>query len=181
MKSSTSRFTTRILMLAMLVMMAVFAFRPMQAQAKTVKALKYGAKAGTVKKKATKLKKGTNAITISEGYCKFTAKKTKKYTFTFGNVATVGAVPAKDINHGHGYIMVPRRSYMNHLQFSTEGGKSSSVYLCTNYSWELSNKSVSNYTSLPTRSAKLKIKKGQTVYLYLWFVDRPVNMTVTIK
>ena len=180
MKSNTSRFTTRILMLAMLVI-AVFAFRPVQTQAKTVKTLKYGTKVSIVKKKAAKLKKGTNTITISEGYCKFTAKKTKKYTFTFSNVATVGENRAKDINHGHGYIMVPKRSYMNHKKFSTEGGKATTVYLCTNYSWNLGNKKVSNYASLPKRSAKLKIKKGQTVYLYLWFVDRPVNMTVTIK
>jgi len=184
MKRETVKRGWMAVLMMLVVCFACTAFRPVSAQAKTVvvKTTQYTSKVGRVNKRAKAVKRGTTTLKTSGGFVKFTAPKTKVYTFTFSNVATVGADPAKDINNGHAYLETVRHNYLSSNQVKTNGGKAYSLYMCTPYSWSLgSTQTVSYTTSIPQRFGRLKLNKGQTVYIYTWFVDKPCMVDLTIK
>ncbi len=181
MKSYVKRFSCAIVV-CMMVLLAATAFRPVSVQAatKNVKTLDYSAKLKKIKKKATKVKKGTTTLKGTKGWFKFKAKKTKKYTFTFSNVKA----PASKYNnaYGHVYAEYQKRNYLRSKYLSTQGGKAYSLYLTTQTNYNSSSKSkVNAYTSLPTRSTRFKVKKGQTIYFYFYFAGGPVLFNVSIK
>ena len=170
------------LAVCMFVLFAAVTFRPVAVQAatKNVKELDYVIKLKTIKKKATKIKKGTTTLKGTKGGFKFTSKKTKKYTFTFSNVKA----PESKYNnaYGHVYAEYQKRNYLRSKYLSTQGGKSYSLYLTTQTNYDSGSKSrVNAYTSLPTRSTTFKVKKGQTIYFYFSFAGGPVFFNVSIK
>jgi hypothetical protein len=168
-------------------MVAALSFGTMSTYAatKTVKEISYGAKKNTVAEKATKVKKGKTTLIVSQGWAKFKAPKTKTYTFTLSNVASMGVNPASDINNGYFVLGTFKGKYFWSKRIKQNGKKVGSAYVCTPYSWSLQSESVkanpTGYTSLPSRSAKLKVRKGGTIYLYFWFVKKPVSAVLTIK
>lgn len=168
-------------------MVAALSFGTMSTYAatKTVKEISYGAKRTKVVKKATKVKKGKTTLIVSQGWAKFKAPKTKTYTFTLSNVATKGANPASDINNGYFVLGSFKGNYFWSKRIKQNGKKVGSAYVCTPYSWSLQADSIkahpTGYTSLPSRSAKVKVRKGATLYMYFWFVKKPVSAVLTIK
>lgn len=170
------------LTLCLMVVLAAAALQPAKAYAATkeVKVLSYSAKQKTIKKKATKIKKGTTTLHGTQGWFKFTSKKTKKYTFTFGSVSA----PASQYNNAYGHITAqfPYRKYFRSKQMSTQGGKAYSLYLTTQTNYDKSSQTAVSYTtSLPSRSTKFKVKKGETVYFYFYFAGGPVFFNAQIN
>ena len=171
-----------VLAVCMFVLFAAVAFRPVAVQAatKTVKVLDYSTKLKTIKKKATKIKRGTTTLKGTKGWFKFTSKKTKKYTFSFSNVQA----PASKYNNAYGHVCAEyqKRNYLRSKYLSTQGGKAYSLYLTTQTNYNSSSKSsVNAFTSLPVRSTRFKVKKGQTIYFYFYFAGGPVLFNVSIK
>ena len=168
-------------------MVAALSFGTMSTYAatRTIKEVSYGAKRTKVAKKATKVKKGKTIIIVGQGWAKFKAPKTKTYTFTLSNIVTKGVDPARDINNGYFLLGYFERNYFWSKRIKQNGQKVGSAYVCTPYSWSLQSESVkahpTGYTSLPSRSVKLKVRKGATLYMYFWFVKKPVSAVLTIK
>jgi len=158
--------------LCLMAMLTVFMLRPAQADAAVTKVKKqsFTTSPSVANKKATKIKKGkTYTLQFSpEGFVKFTAPKTKTYKFTFSNLKSVGK-SGSDINHS--YITFYMNKYGTSLSgvtsVKTKGGTTSTLWVCTKYSYSLSRVStVRTGTSLPTRTGSVKLAKGQTIYLY---------------
>ena len=133
-----------------------------------------------VAKKATKVKRGTTHLKYKgeSGYVKFKAPKTKKYTITYSNMQFNGY-------SGHFYIMKPdKHGFINEVKCKTNGGKLSSFWVAPKGEGETSG--AMKYRSLEKRYAKVKIKKGKSVYIYFWHntysgQSKAAKATLTIK
>ncbi len=154
----------------------VCGFRPVQAQAATkkVKKIQYTSElTSKIKKNATVVKKGTTTLKVTkEGFLKFRVPATKTYTFTFSKQTE----PNGNYNNGYAYIKRVRtnsysgKQYLDSLKFKTQGGKTTSAYFNANASSTPST--ITTGTFIPKRSCKVKLKKGETVYLYLYFAHK---------
>ena len=106
------------------------------------------------------------------GFLKFKVPATKTYTFTFSKQTE----PDGQYNNGYAYIKRIRtnsyngKQYLDSLKFKTQGGKTSSAYFNSKASGTTS--SVTTGSFIPKRSCKVKLKKGETVYLYLYFAHK---------
>jgi len=163
------------------VFVAAFAFSvsPVSAQAATKKV-----SATTNYKKAPKLKVGTNKVTAKKNnsYVKFTAPKTGTYTFTISNIATIkGRNP--DTNLGNLYIEKMSGSYLSTQRVSTNGGKNTVLWTATkdSYNRYYKGKKVTKDTYLATRYGKLKLKKGETVWLEYYYTGTRCTYTLKVK
>ena len=177
-----------LLFLAMAVLTLAMCTMGASAASVTVKAQKFTTSTATAAKKAKRVGIGTTKLakigSASEpgGYVKFTAPKTAKYSFTISKPHCL-KTSYSDILNGHAYIMTTygNGSYITMAKVSTKGGKATSLYLCSPYSYSLhSNDAATAYTALPSRTAKIKLQKGQTVYVYLWFTSQ-AYATLKIK
>ena len=138
-------------------------------------------------KKSPAVKKGTTYVKSSKSattFVKFTAPKTKTYTFTFTPVFT----EEQEENWVLGYFQICSVSYdaLHTLSLKTEGGK----YIALNVSNELyanetKDSKPKSKRYLTSRSTKVKIKKGNTVYISRYFEKNAepdkVNYNLTIK
>ncbi len=142
---------------------------PMTAQAKT-KTITLKSPVGGNKmflkknadKTAKSVKKGSYTIRVNkkgydgEGFLKFKAPKTKTYTFTINNLKA----PKDDYANGYMAILKQGTYTPNVLvwqdKIKTKNGKTNSV--------QFADKEDTKYHT--NAYGKLKIKKGQTVYLY---------------
>lgn len=160
-----------------LALVMTFAATPAYAAAKkTVKKADFTTKTATIKKKATRVKKGTTKLTIKkgEGYLKFTAPSTKTYSFKFSNVkCSYGASAFVEVQTQDSYD--PSYSFLTKVK--TKGGKSDTLWL-----------SIGGYTSgsgvnkrLASRTGKIKLKKGQDIYFYFYNGTRKSTCTLKIK
>lgn len=137
--------------------------QPLQAQAKTVTTK------ATNMQKAKKVKKGTTTVKVKKysSYTKFKAPKTKTYKFTFSSIKALKKGTRKIFG---GFVTCYKGSPTSHksLKFKTAGGKTYTLYLCTKAYRDVNTRygssTVSAYTPLPKRTAKVKLKKGTTVY-----------------
>ena len=157
----------------------IFSVSPISAQAAAKKV-----SATTNYKKAPKLKTGTNKVTArkNNSYVKFTAPKNGTYTFTISNIATInGKYP--DTNLGNLYIEKQNGSYLSTQTVKTNGGKSSVLWTATKESYERFHKTKkpTSSTYLATRYGKLKLKKGETVYLEYYYTGGKCTYTLTVK
>lgn len=177
MKTKKTFLTTLFMTLFLAVL--ILGVRPVTAEAKTVKVKKqkYTTEFATIKKKAKAVKKGTTTLKVSPyGYIKFKAPSTKKYTFTFS-----GQKSNKDpFNNGYAYILLPKEQsngsiYMEQQKFSTTGGKATTAWF---HSAKYASTDKTTGAFLAKRSCKLKLKKGTTYYLYLYFAT---NGSVKLK
>ena len=160
--SSFSKFLCVFLAVAV-----AFAFMPspaFAASSKSVSKQTFTTKSATVHKKAVTIKKGTTKLTYKAGvgYVKFKAKKTKTYSFT------VSSVKSKKFSSATYVSFYTKSAYKSKSlaskKVSTKGGKNNTLWLsCNGYSH--SGKLI--YRPLATRTGKVKLKKGQWIYLYL--------------
>ena len=118
-------------------------------------------------KKVPAVKKGTTRVTQKKQHAlvKFTAPQTKAYTFTVSNVSDPS--DKSNIACGHYYILKDNgRGYLESLTASTQGGKNSTLRIATPQFLNNWNQSGSKSTwYLKSRYGKVKLKKGETVYL----------------
>lgn len=144
---------------------AFTSFAPVYVEAKTttVKLTANDYVNNATETKAKKItKKGTYNIKVKttdnywyKGWMKFKAPKTATYSFVFSNVNS----KKKPVS---GYVLgsfaTEYGSWMP-ANFSTKGGKSEYLYLASKKS----------YDRLTKRTGKIKLKKGQEIYLYFEF------------
>ena len=165
-----------ILSFAVLLAMSLMicGLRPLQARAatKTVKKIDSSYDlTSKIKKKATVVKKGTTTLKVNTtGYLKFKVPATKTYTFTLNkHTSSTGSY-----NCGFFHILRPTKDtytneyHLKNLTFSTQGGKTTSTFFQSDsYTGKITTGSF-----LPKRTCKIKLKKGQTIYLYLSFANK---------
>lgn len=115
-----------------------------------------------------------------EGYVRFKAPKTKTYSFTFSNV--------KDKNRGVcAFVMVQKflpktkysPAYLRLAQVKTAGGKSNTLWLSVNGYKATGYKGTSK--RLASRTGKIKLKKGEVIYLYFYNNSAKTTAKLNIK
>ena len=181
MGATTTRVASPAKILAVLIALVVaLAFIPSAAQAasKTVKSQEFSTKTSVIEKKATSVKKGTTKLTFKsgQGYLKFKATKTKKYKFTFSNVKSQSGSSAF-VEVQRPDASSPKYSFMTDVK--TKGGKNSALWLSQNGYKYNSGKLVNR--NLPSRSATIKLKKGQKVYFYFYSSSGKTKAKLKIK
>lgn len=177
------------ILLALAFAFAVTAFIPavntVEAQAKTIKI-----STGSKWQKAPVIKKtGTYAVTQkktdsgSYSYVAFTAPKAGTYKITISNLKSL---TSKNDFLGNWYICKPSSFVSNHLspiKVKTEGGSSTCLWTASqNYdgTYLKTGKKVNQY--MKTRSATIKLNKGEKVYSKYWGTDgKKYSYTITIK
>lgn len=135
------------------------------AATKTVKGCDFQTSTKVAKKKATTVKKGTTKLNVKkgQGYVKFKATKTKKYSFTFSKVTSKGFSSNAFVE-----VQSASKNYPSSITFldvKTKGGKTNTLWLTAN---GYSPSGTGTYKTLPSRTAKVKLKKGQWVYFYIY-------------
>ena len=166
------------------VMAAVFSgltLNTMTAQAKNVKAV-------TNYRKAKSLKKGKNRINYSNthgkgSYVKFKAPKTGKYVFTGYNLKSNKKDEATGLNIDTiNFSIGPMKwGSIYQLYCKTEGGKALSAYITTYAAYELNVMKKMPNPYLASRSMTIKMKKGQTYYIYISDNNGSGAFTMTVK
>jgi hypothetical protein len=145
----------------------------------------------TAFRKAPAVKTGKNKVKIrkSASYVKFKAKKTKTYTFTFSNVNALRKAD-RARNSVNGFVYLGRDTgYSTPMpqKVATNYGKISNLQLASaNFykTWKRYQKKKKPENYLTKRYAKIKLKKGQTVYIYHFFAgvkDSQASYKLTIK
>ena len=115
--------------------------------------------------KAKTITLGTNTLKITQsGYVKFKVPKSKKYTITYTGMS----VKKGTSTYGYSDIYVPEmqpdKVIMKSRTFTTKGGKASTAWFGVE-KYASTEKTTTAF--LATRNAKLKLKKGTTVYIYI--------------
>ena len=171
-------------------MVLVLAPAPAYAATKTVKNIPGSTKVPTAMKKATKVKKGTTTLKFKKGtgvgMVKFKATKTKTYTFTMSSL-TSGA------KYTIGMVQLNKQKSSTSIASSSKVkisgvGKRSIVPIVSESMVQLAaSNGKTSYTSggktykyLSKTSFKIKLKKGQTIYLLTQFRDSD-NTAVAAK
>lgn len=162
-----------------LMLVATFAATPAYAAAKkTVKKQGFTTSLAKVKKKAAKVKRGTTSLTIKKGkgWLKFKAPKTKTYTFTFSDVKS--AEFSSNAFVGVYKVAKYSSSSVASVKVKTKGGKSNTLWLsCNGYAH--ANEMLER--PIAKRSGKIKLAKGEWVYLYFYNNDVKTTANLTIK
>jgi len=117
----------------------------------------------TIKKNAVAVSTGTTNLTVrmGEGYLKFTAPRTKMYKFTFSKVT------GKYTMDGYVQFYKQDRSDSRRVEtfdVSTSGGKTDTLFLAINGVKHQGGKLKDR--PLQKRTGKVKLKKGQVIYMY---------------
>ncbi|MBR1691685.1 MAG: hypothetical protein IJ711_02800 [Lachnospiraceae bacterium] len=178
-KQSVFRRLTTALLCSMLAAALVFTVTPISAQAAAKKVT-----ASTNYKKAPKLKVGTNKVTAKKNsaYVKFTAAKAGTYTFTMSDVATI---PAKKPDHNLGHFTIRKDTgyYLSAQKVSTNGGKETYLEMATKDSYNdyYKGQKVKKNSYLASRYGKLKLKKGETVYIQYFHTGGKCSYTMKVK
>lgn len=176
------------ILLALAFAFAVTAFIPavntVEAQAKTIKIT-----ANPKWQKAPVMRKtGKYAVTQKKGdktyggFISFVAPKTGTYKFTINNIKTLGS---NATNLGNWYPLQKDLygSTPASIKVKTEGGQSSCLWTASS-NFDLSyvnagKKKVSQY--LKSRSATIKMTKGQKIYFEYYYVGVKCTYNITIK
>lgn len=177
MKKLLRRSVALLMMLALILAATSTTFAA--AKTKTVKKKTFSTSTSAINKKATKVKKGTTKLYIKkgQGYVKFKAPKTKTYKFTISKCTS-----KKRNVSGYFYIMKPDShspKYSFITQVKTKGGKTGTLWLSANGYKSTSSDTLTK--PLSSRTGSIKLKKGQTVYLYISFLDVPTKAKLVIK
>lgn len=131
-------------------------------------------------KNATMVTSGTYRLTIAsgKGYAKLTAPATRTYTFVVSDVKNGG------YSLGYWYIMTSHRyksqTYIGQEKVPTNGGKSTVLRMAINGRRDRSGSSVAE-RYLASRYGKIRLKKGETIFLYFNFFGKNTRATLKIK
>lgn len=139
-------------------------------------------------KKAPAVKRGTTCVVSrkNNSYIKFKAPAKKTYTITISNVSTLKK-QNPDIALGNFYVMKkissPYSTYLISQKVKTNGGKGNTLFMATNYSYENFHKysKVNSTSYLARRYAKIKLKKGESLYFKYFHTDGSSRYTINIK
>lgn len=163
----------------LLALMLALVLVPTEALATTTKSVKnfaYGTPNPTVMAKATTVKQGKQILKLAKGngacVMKFKAPTTKTYTFTFSKLsssssATVGIASFQTIT----------RTSQSALKIKlSEGNRRVAPFYSANVAdggkFKAGN---ATYKRVKTRAVKLKMTKGQTVYIVSTFTNQNSN------
>jgi hypothetical protein len=129
----------------------------------------------SMKKPAT-LKKGKSTLKLGDykegsyvgyhGYVKFKAPKTKNYTLTFSNLQD----PNSESGSGYVQTFITDKKFkkgVTYKKVSTQGGKNTNLNIGEKES--LTDQKKTSF--LTSRYGKLKLKKGETLYLFVSFIQ----------
>ena len=167
---------TKRVFLSFLMMLAVIGFRPVKAQAatKSVKNIPYDTVlTNRISKYATVVKKGTTTLKLKangNGYLRFKVPASKTYTFTFYDQTG----DKLGFNNGYAYFLTPVKNRsdkidLDKLQFSTYGGKTTTAWY---HSKKYADTKKTTSAFLAKRICKMKLKKGQTIYIFLHVAEK---------
>ena len=180
-ESSTMKKFTKVLSLMLVAALVLGTFAvPAQAatKKKTVKKQSFTSETKKINSKAATVKKGTTKLTFKggDGYVKFIAPRKKTYSFTFSKLKskttrfTSIAIQLKD---------KASPSYAWLVKAKTYGGKTDFLHMGTNGDSSKSGDKVGWY--LPKRTAKIKLKKGDVLYLQVRNAPEKTTCTLNIK
>ena len=141
--------------------------------------------------KSPNVKVGSNTILMKKNYAvvKFKAKKSKYYRFTFSNIKN----PNTESDTMGGYFCICRpyslntaeSPYLKPQKVKVKGGRNSYINVANNEFlkyWDNNEATKNKY--LNKRVAKIKLKKGETIYIYGCFAgwtDSKYNLKYTLK
>lgn len=175
------RFFKRSLVMTLVTVLLIgtFAISADAVMKRTVKKANFTTSLSSANKKATKVKKGTTNLTYTKGrgYVKFTAPSTKTYSFTFSNLKVSGDCAA------HVNIMKKSKydsKRLDYTKVSTKGGKNDVLWLVSTGFREDTAGTVKD-RFLHKRTAKFKLKKGETVYVYFSSSDNKHKHTMKLN
>ena len=153
-----------LMTLVTVLLIGTFAISADAVMKRTVKYQKYNASTSSIKKKAVTVKKGTTNLTITkgEGWIKFKAPSTKTYSFTFSNLKTKndGVIAYVDFKKQDKYD----KNWLTYVKVATKGGKTDALWLKSKDFSESTTKLI--YRPLNSRTGKVKLKKGEILYMY---------------
>ena len=144
------------------------------ATTKTVKKQSFTTELKVAKKKAITVKKGTTKLKVKKtGYVVFKAPKTKTYYLKYSNVKAKASMVAL-------FVMMQKPAegkYLWTTNVTTKGGKTDSLMLTDKAHVSKTAKEAKNWY-LASRTAKIKMKKGEKLYMYL---DGTSNFNITLN
>ena len=147
----------------------------------------------TKETKAKAVKKGKTVVTLPKAtkksstysYVKFKAPATKTYKITLGNLRKSGRSSASDILAAHSSLYKNDYYGLDRVTIKLNKKKTDVMYICSAYSWSISKrytKKITASTFLPSRTASVKLKKGETLYIGMGNIERTkLCLDLTIK
>lgn len=150
------------------------------ARSVTIKNASYTTKRARATKNASKVTLGTSKLTVvsGKGYAMFTAPATKAYTFVVSDVKN------RDQSLGYWYIVTSHRyksrKYIGQEKVPTTGGKSTVLRVTINGRRDSSEPSIAK-RYLASRYGKIRLKRGETIFLYFNFFGKNTRATLKIK
>ena len=140
----------------------------------TARAAKFTTELKVAKKKAVAVKKGATKLKVKKsGYIVFTALKTKTYYLKFSNANARGGLPSM-------FVEIQRPFYSKYVFLAdvyTKGGKSNTLWLADKAHVNKKANKAKDWR-LASRTAKIKMKKGEKLYMYL---DGTSNFNITLN
>lgn len=134
-------------------------------------------------KKSPKVKKGTTTVTAKKRcFVKFKVPKTKTYTFTVSNLYNVED-KSDPICGDFSIYKLEYGKIFTSQTVKTQGGKVSSAPIASSSylkDWDQSDVE-GKYKYRTSRYAKIKLKKGETVYVTAFFTCKKASYTLKIK
>lgn len=130
--------------------------------------------AGTSFKKAKTVKSGKTVVTTPKdsgqivSYLKFKAPATKTYKITINNLRKYGKKSSQTIESIFiNFNSLEKDGRINYLKFKQNEKKSyETLWICSQESWKYGKtKKIKAGTFIPSRTAGIRLKKGQTIYI----------------
>ena len=177
------------LILLLMTLFLLAAASPMQAYAVTAKTVKkhgYTTRTATAKSYSRKVERGvTYKLKVQKGYLRFTAPKDGTYLFTFSELTQGVSGTTGGERFGYIRLMTTQKSAPDHItqrKVTTKGGKDTLLCLATSeyYNENVKGETITTRSYLPSRQGKIKLTKGQVVYIYMNFGSK-VYDTVKLK
>lgn len=146
--------------------------------AATVNANKNANKAPKIKKKGTYNVNDKQ----NDGYICFVAPKAGTYTITVSNMRDWKKKSSVSNNLGQYYIYKNTRGWLQMQKLNTNYGKSDVFWIGSKYSQRFKSSSKKNVNGyLYSRYVKIKLKKGEKMYLNSFWTGGKHQYTVNIK
>lgn len=141
-------------------------------------------------KNSTKVKSGSTIVKSKQfrkhAYISFTAPKAGTYTFTFSDISVSDGNYNRAL--GHYYLKTAIKSsysnrvYYDNVKAKTEGGTNTVFQFATkNYDNRYISSGSKKNRYLKTRSATVKLNKGQTIYLDTYITSDKGQYKLKIK
>ena len=122
-------------------------------------------KSAAVPKKAPVVKKGTSVITMKKasGFVKFKAPSTKTYKFTVSKLSNKSKTFTSALVS---LLKIGDDGRLDIATIKTYGGKNDTMFIASNKVPEQLDKAKKKDYFLVKRTGSVKLKKGDTIYLY---------------